>query len=81
MFVISFYSFVSCLVPLFILHSFNENFESNNVHHLTMNKTGTFHNMKEIEINSEKEGKKTQHFRLVLCDRQREEATHSQQRS
>ena len=41
------------------LYSFNENFENNNVHHSTMNKTETFYDMKEIEItNSEKEGKK-----------------------
>ena len=41
------------------IHSFNENFENNNVYHLTMNQTETFHNIKEIEItNSEKEGKK-----------------------
>ena len=64
------------------IHSFNENFENNNVYHLTMNQTETFHNIKEIEItNSEKEGKKKKHFRLVLCDSQREEATYSQQRS
>ena len=63
------------------IHSFNENFENNNVYHLTMNQTETFHDIKEIEMtNSEKEGKK-KHFRLVLCDSQREEAAYSQQRS
>ena len=46
-------------VSLRFIHSFNENFENNNVYHLTMNQTETFHNIKEIEItNSEKEGKK-----------------------
>ena len=63
------------------IHSFNENSESNNTHHLIMNKPETFQNMKMEVTKSEKQGEKQQHFRLVLCDSQREEAAYSQQKS
>lgn len=62
------------------IHSFNENSESNNTHHLIMNKPETFQNMKMEGTQSEKQGEK-QHFRLVLCDSQREEAAYNQQKS
>lgn len=45
-----------------------------------MNKPETFQNMKMEGTQSEKQGEK-QHFRLVLCDSQREEAAYNQQKS
>ena len=40
------------------IHSFNENPESNNIHHLIMNKPETFQNMEMEVTKSGKQGEK-----------------------